>query len=297
MKRFFFLLLASLLLLAAAAGGGCAAVSALAPAADGARPVPILMYHSILKDPARQGDYVLSPDVLDADVAWLLTNGYETVTLRALAAFAGGYGDLPAKPVLLTFDDGYLNNLLYALPVLEKYGCTAVISAVGAYTQAFSDTPDPNPNYAHLSWDDLIALQESGRFEIGNHSYDMHGLSGRKGSSRRRGESDAAYRRAFTADTARLQEALARRVGVTPQFYAYPFGVVGEGSEACLREMGFLGSLTCREAVSTVVRGDPESLWGLGRFNRASGETTDAFMRRTLGGVETGGAGDARPGA
>ena len=49
--------------------------------------LPILMYHSILKDSARQGNYVLSPDVLAADLDALQQRGYETVTVSDLLAF------------------------------------------------------------------------------------------------------------------------------------------------------------------------------------------------------------------
>ncbi len=263
---------------------GCAPLAAEvdAPAGD-ARSVPILMYHSILRDPARAGKYILSPDALEQDISWLMTHGYETVTLHALAAYAEGRGTLPEKPVVLTFDDGYYNNLVYALPILEKYDCVAVLSVVGKYTQVFSDSPDPNPSYAHLSWDEIAALSESGHFEIQNHSYDMHGQKTRMGSGRKKGESQAAYKTAFCADVQLLQDELTARVGITPEFYAYPFGVMEQGSGAYLKELGFIGSLSCSERVSVVVRGEPDSVWALGRFNRPSGESTEAFMARLLG--------------
>ena len=279
MKR---ILLAALCLAALLPGCARPAAEADAPAHE-ARRVPILMYHSILRDAKRAGKYVLSPDALERDVSWLVSRGYETVTLRALTEFAAGRGTLPEKPVVLTFDDGYYNNLLYALPILEKYDCVAVLSVVGKYTETFSASPDPNPNYAHVSWDEIAALAEGGRFEIQNHSYDMHGQAARMGSGRKKGESDAAYRKAFCADTQRLQDELTRRAGVTPAFYTYPFGVVGEGSGEYLRQMGFSGSLTCRERTSVVISGDPGTLWALGRYNRPSDVSTEAFMARVLG--------------
>ena len=49
--------------------------------------LPILMYHSILKDSARQGNYVVSPDVLAADLDALQQRGYETVTVTDLLAY------------------------------------------------------------------------------------------------------------------------------------------------------------------------------------------------------------------
>ena len=247
------------------------------------REVPVLMYHSILRDPARAGKYILSPDVLEADIVWLLQNGYETVTARDLIAFVEGSGTLPDRPAILSFDDGYLNNLTYVLPLLEKYDCCAVISVVGAYTQRYSEEPDPNPNYAYLSWDEVAALDRSGRVEIGNHTYGMHGQKGRPGSARRLSESAADYEAAFLDDVGRLQSELSTHANIAPVTFAYPFGVIDPLSRQLLKEMGFAVSMTCTEHVSTVVRGDAESLWELGRSNRPSNISTDAFMARIFG--------------
>ena len=123
-------------------------------------------------------------------------------------------------------------------------------------------------------------LAGSGYVEIQNHSYDMHGLLGRKGSARMRGESEEQYRRLFTEDTQRVQSALLEHTGQAATAYAYPFGNSCEEAEQCLHELGFRASFTCREQGNTVRRGDPESLFGLGRFNRPSGERSAAFMRR-----------------
>ncbi len=248
------------------------------------REVPILMYHSILRDPARAGKYILSPDVLETDIKWLQSHGYETVTGRDLVAFAAGTGTLPEQPVILTFDDGHLNNLTYVLPILEKYDCCAVISVVGAYTQRYSEEPDPNPNYAYLSWDEVAVLDRSGRVEIGNHTYGLHGQKGRMGSARRPNESAAEYEAVFSDDVGRLQSELSTHADIAPVTFAYPFGIIDPLSRQLLKAMGFAVSMTCAEHVSTVVRGDAESLWELGRYNRPSSISTDAFMTRVFGG-------------
>lgn len=244
------------------------------------RDLPVIMYHCVLQDPARTGKYVISPARLEEDVVWLQQNGYTIVTAHAIAEFAQGSGTLPEKPVLLTFDDGYYNNMTYVLPILTKHDCTAVIGIVGAYAQRYTEAPDPNPNYGYLSWEEIYALVLSGRFELSNHTFNMHGETGRKGSARRDGESDAAYARAFTSDLEKLQRALLTHTYVEPEFFAYPFGVVDRDSRGLLREMGFAGSFTCSERISRVTAGKPESLWELGRFNRAGDMTTEAFMKK-----------------
>ena len=240
--------------------------------------LPILMYHSVLKDPKRTGQYVVTPDRLREDLLYLKAKGYATVTATDLAAYVQG-GTLPEKPVMITFDDGHYNNLTYALPLLQELGMEAVISVVGRYTKEYSDHPDPNPNYAYLSWADISALTDSGHVEIGSHSFDMHRQSPRMGSDRKPEEDDAAYQEAFMEDTRRLQDMLQEECGFSPIVYAYPFGAVGRGTAHMLRELGFMCSLTCREKVNRIRR-DPDSLFSLGRFNRPGDMTTEAFMEK-----------------
>ena len=163
--------------------------------------VPILMYHSILKDPKRAGMHVLSPDTLEQDLRYLKDHGYTTVSIQQLIDAVYQDAPLPDKPVVLTFDDGYLNNLTYVLPLLEKYDMKATISIVGAYTEQAEREDDENPNYAYLKKQRIAEMAQSGRFEIGVHSYDMHGQKTRKGSAKNKGESTGQYQAVFRADT------------------------------------------------------------------------------------------------
>ena len=77
--------------------------------------VPSVMYHSLLKDPDRAGDYVVSPAVFEEDMRYLAEKGYETVFASDLIDFVEKGVPLPEKPVLVTFDDGYLNVMTYEI--------------------------------------------------------------------------------------------------------------------------------------------------------------------------------------
>ena len=126
------LLLALVLCACRPAGGQALAAHAAAADPRESVQVPVLMYHSILKDPARAGTYVVSPAQFEADMVCLLDRGYETVSVAELIAYVDGTGRLPEKPVVVTLDDGYYNNLTYVLPILERLDLCAVISIVGA---------------------------------------------------------------------------------------------------------------------------------------------------------------------
>ncbi len=240
--------------------------------------VPILMYHSILKDPAVAGKYVVSPQTLESDLRYLKSQGYTTVRCSDLVDYVRDGKPLPEKPIMITFDDGHKNNLTYALPILEKLDMCAVISIVGKYSEAFSTSDDHHPSYAYLSWEEIRTLCESGRVEIGNHSYNMHAQEGRKGTAKRFGEDAACYAQALTADLNKTQELLLQNCDIKPMVFAYPFGSICEDSVDVIRNMGFSVSFGCAEKVNYIT--DENSLYCMGRFNRPSGISTQEFMRR-----------------
>ncbi len=245
--------------------------------------VPIIMYHSILNDPSQQGKYVISPDTLESDMRYLKDNGYQTITIRELIAYVKDSAPLPPRPVVLTFDDGYLNNFAYVPPLLEKYEQCAVISVVGEFCDMFSETEDHSLGYAHMTWQDVKELAKTGYVEIGNHTYFMHhnGTGSRKGAAMMRGESLDDYIQAFSEDLLSLQHALSENSGVIPVTFTYPYGFISAESVEIIKELGFEASLSCNEVVNIITH-DSDCLYGLGRFNRPAGISTQTFMNNIL---------------
>ena len=250
-------------------------------ASDDSIALPIIMYHSILKDESRTGKYVITPQQLEEDMKYLRKHGYETVTVTDVINFVKNDGALPSKPVMLTFDDGYRNNLTYLLPLLETYDMKAVISVVGEYAEKFSNSTDHNISYAHLTWSDISELVESGHVEIQNHSYAMHSIGERKGSMKMSTETIAQYRETFVEDAVKNQTALLENCGIEPNTYTYPYGRITTESIDFLREIGFEAALTCYEYVN-YIDSDPTVLMHLGRFNRPGEIKTDEFMKKIL---------------
>jgi len=241
--------------------------------------LPVLMYHSVLRDRKKAGQYVITADELEEDFKWLSDNGCVSLTASEAVEILSKGGTLPEKSVMITFDDGCLNVLTYALPLLEKYDLKAVVAVVGSYSEQFSLKPDPNPAYAYLSWDDINKLKDSGRVEIANHSYALHSEKGRLGASRIKGETDAEYFDLLREDIGRTQKLLKDNCSLTPTTFVYPFGAIGEGSLGILSEMGFTAALTCSEKINPPKFGD-KGLLVLGRFNRPSGVSTWKMMRK-----------------
>lgn len=258
------------------------AVTASAMGAKEGVELPVVMYHSVLKDEARHGEYVISPAEFENDLLYLKEHGYTTILIEDLIAYTQG-GSLPDKPVLLTFDDGYYNNYLYAFEIAKMYRCKFVISPIGRYADAYSETGEENAYYSHATWDRLREMVDSGLVEVQNHSYDLHeSRAGALGAKQRPGESDSAYQSRLSADLNRAQAAIREHVGKAPTAFAYPFGAISDNTLGIVKGLGFSATLTCREKMPTVTR-DPESLYGLGRFLRPSGISSQEFFEGKMG--------------
>lgn len=261
--------------------GAAVAVTASAMTAEGVD-IPVVMYHALLKDPARQGQYVITPAEFEADLIYLKKHGYTTILMKDLIAYTQG-GELPEKPILLTFDDGYYNNYLYAFGIARQYGCRFVISPIGRYTDAYSETGETNAYYSHATWEQLKEMAGSGLVEVQNHSYDLHERrEGALGVQRRSGEGEGAYGARISADILKAQEAIEGHIGQRPSTFVYPFGAMSEGTGEVVKGLGFQATLTCREKVSRVTR-DSASLYGIGRYLRPAGISSKDFFEGKMG--------------
>ena len=267
------------LLVVVGLGRVCPAATTVADAQEGV-PLPVVMYHSLL--PGGNGDYVIDPALFEQDLIYLQSRGYTTVTVADLMAYVREGTPLPEKPVMLTFDDGYYNNYLYAHPLLVQYGMRAVLSPIASVTEFYSDHPEEcdKPRYSHVTWEQLAEMVESGAWEIGHHSYDLHHTDkGYKGVAQKKGESDSAYQQRLTDDLQKATDLFREKLGISPTVFTYPFGAYTTGTDPILRDLGFSVTLSCVQQVSRVTK-DPDSLWRLGRYRRPPGVDSQVFFQQ-----------------
>lgn len=122
-----------------------------------ARHLPVLMYHHVSNKP---GLVTLSPDTFRAQMKWLAESGWKTVTTAEIESFYHG-GTLPRKSVMLTFDDGWLDNWLQVFPVLQEFNLQAHIFLI---TGLISEGPvrkfSEQHEYSHQECEERI---EQGR--------------------------------------------------------------------------------------------------------------------------------------
>ncbi|MCL2514235.1 MAG: polysaccharide deacetylase family protein [Oscillospiraceae bacterium] len=249
---------------------------------EGAVQLPIIMYHGILKDTKRCGQYIITPEILDEDLKHIKEAGFNTVVVGDLINYVYMDAPLPEKPIMITFDDGFLNNYAYAYPLLLKYDMKAVISFIGINTDEESVKTDNSVAYSYITWRHINEMAASGHVEFQNHSYNLHDLNkGRKGVRKRSGEPSEKYLNEIRADIMKFQERIAENTGITPTAYTYPFGEFNRESEELLKKEGFLCSLICASVINSIDK-NPECLYKLGRFNRPYGIATKDFFDKVL---------------
>jgi peptidoglycan/xylan/chitin deacetylase (PgdA/CDA1 family) len=124
--------------------------------------VPIVMYHHVRVyngSDAVQADLSVTPDEFRAQMDWLWANDYHPVGFTELRAYLHGRQPLPSRPLILTFDDGYLDFYTTAYPILAQHGFKAVSYDVSGLVGA--------PGY--MNADQIRELDRAG-VEIGSHT-------------------------------------------------------------------------------------------------------------------------------
>lgn len=90
--------------------------------------IPVLLYHQIGD---AGGHLSVTPRGFDTDLSLLEEEGFQSISLAQFqAALRGGPVTLPQRPILLTFDDGYLDNYLNAFPILRKHNMSAIFYVI-----------------------------------------------------------------------------------------------------------------------------------------------------------------------
>lgn len=189
--------------------------------------VPILTYHYIGENPNPndKARYALSvtPTNFEAQMKYLSDNGYHTISLDTLAASLLSGSFLPLKPVILTFDDGYIDFYLNAYPILSKYGLSATEFVITGRVGTSG----------YLSWGQIDEMKRSGRIIFGSHSVNHVALA------------SLAYDKLIFELTESKKE-LESRLGYPVNFLAYPYGSFNNTVIGATQKAGYVG------AVSTV---------------------------------------------
>ncbi len=188
--------------------------------------VPILMYHYISDLPADADDIrvdlTVTPAAFEAQLAYLQAQGYASITLDDLALYLKAGRALPPKPIIITFDDGYLDNYLYAFPLLRQYKFSGTFFVV---TQFLDEGRS-----GYMSWEQAQLMQANG-MDIESHSVSHEELRGQSVEF-------------LTQQIASSRQAIEAHLHKPVHFLCYPFGHYDERAIEVLRSAGYWGAVT-----------------------------------------------------
>jgi peptidoglycan/xylan/chitin deacetylase (PgdA/CDA1 family) len=181
-------------------------------------PVPILEYH-VLGAPAADAPYpelyVSRPD-FHRQMNWLDEHGYQAVTLEAVEDAWYHGGTLPARPVVISFDDGYRPQFTYALPELRKHGWPGVLNLKAEGSDLYESN--------------VRAMIGAG-WELAAHTIDHSDLT----------TLDAAQ---LKRETAGARQILRRGYGVPVKDFCYPAGRFDPTVIAAVEAAGYVTATT-----------------------------------------------------
>jgi peptidoglycan/xylan/chitin deacetylase (PgdA/CDA1 family) len=224
--------------------------------------VPVLCYHYIrgaggpLQIARVFGYVVLSLPLLDDTELWkvsregferqmeyLVERGYHTVSLDELHEWQMGRRVLPARSVVITFDDADESIYEHAYPVLRKHGLRATMFVVTSRAGTRWN------NVQCLDWERLREMQRSGVFEIESHTHDYHYTVGERDNAQPVfvAASENAAARGVEArwddtlfdDLNRSRDTIERQIGRSPRFLAWPYGFGNPAVDQVALDAGF----------------------------------------------------------
>lgn len=186
--------------------------------------VPVLMYHRVAPAStatnAVSRDLTVTPEAFAAQMTWLARNGYHPVDEETLFRALLDGAPLPGKPVVLTFDDGYVDAVDAVLPVLAERDWPATFFVIS----------DRIGEAAFLTWPQLRRLDAAG-MDIGSHTLDHTELPSAGAAERARQLSES-------------RSALEKGLGHPVYWFCYPAGRYDDASARAVRDAGYLLAYT-----------------------------------------------------
>lgn len=187
--------------------------------------VPILIYHNIRDykptDSENNRTYIVPIKNFTEQMAYLSSEKYTTITMNDLVKAIKGENKLPDHPIVISFDDGVINQYENAWPILKKYNFKATF-------YIFANAPGRNDHY--FDFPKLKELIAAG-MEIGSHTYfhqDLKKMDPEK------------LKFELTESKKRLEDNL----GVTITDLAYPFGSFDDSVIAATKAAGYQSART-----------------------------------------------------
>lgn len=180
--------------------------------------IAILTYHGVVDEVENVNGVDISTDYFKKQMKWLADNNYRTITMDEFYNWKKGKLKLPLKTVMIVFDDGWRNNYLNALPILEKYNLKASIFVTWKYSENSNRVENP----IYINDNDIEFIDKKyDSIQLLSHSYDLH----------IREKAESKKYDIYNEDMLKVKS-----LGKNMDYYAYPFGVTNDEYIKALRD-------------------------------------------------------------
>lgn len=187
--------------------------------------LPILMYHYVeyVED---KGDKIrqilnIEPWLFEDQIKTLKEDGYTFLTMQDVMNMFSGKEQIPEKPIVLTFDDGYRDFYTDVFPILKKYNAKAVAYVV----------PNFINNRNNMTTAQLEEVAKSSLVEIGAHTMNHVWLRGIK-------------KETAENEIAESRKTLEKELGIPITAFAYPYGAFDEQAVKLVKEAGYANAVS-----------------------------------------------------
>ncbi|GMB00753.1 poly-beta-1,6-N-acetyl-D-glucosamine N-deacetylase PgaB [Pelosinus sp. IPA-1] len=206
--------------------------------------VMILCYHDVVEHP--YNTFTITPNTLKEHFEFLKKNGYHPISLDQYIEASTQGTPLPDKPLLLTFDDGYLSFYTKVYPLLKEYN----YPAVSAIVTSWADYAPPDVGKV-VTWEQIREMEKSGLVSFASHSHQSHrsvttnpqGDSGKMAESLQyihgQYESIAIYRQRIQSDLKQSQAVFEKELGHKAKAIAWPYGSYTKSAIDIAQKEGF----------------------------------------------------------
>ena len=187
---------------------------------DDPRTVMVLNYHKVVDE-----HMSLSVPLADFEqhMKWLKEYGYTSITPEELYEFIVNGSELPEKPVLITFDDGYKDNYTNAYPIMKKYGFTGTIFVVTGFLGVYDN---------YMTWEQAKELADNG-FSIESHTYSHKSMT-------------EASDEEISKELTKSRDTIRNKLGIDADFMAYPTGTYNLHIAELVQKAGYKGAFTIK---------------------------------------------------
>ncbi len=203
------------------------------------RMIPVLMYHSLSSEAGyRFRPFTLPPEMFNDHLQYLHENRYNPITVAQLSGMLfGGQTPLPERPVVITFDDGFLDFYEFAMPALKKYSFSATVFIVTSLVDGCSIwlRPEGEEDRKMLSWSHILEMDRAG-IECGSHSHTHADL-------------DIVPRDVAQKEITLSKEVLEQKLGHAINTFCYPYGHYDWKVREMVEQAGYQAACAVRNAL------------------------------------------------